>query len=240
MIDTPRGQANAAVREFLSRRDWSAQAPARRRVLRAFLRLAAANGFNSVSMRMLGQDLGLKAPSLYSSFPRGRNEIVAESLSWFTHKFARELLAAVEVASTPEEYWVALVHFHLTQQLKTPEADLWNLLVASDKVMPFLTNEVREEVASWLRLHDAMYAAAAQEMGFVVTGQTTQVISTLLDGAGRWSAWNGTSAQLDTLLDHAVAWSRSVLEVVVRDGARANVSALSQHGTQAYATPSLL
>jgi AcrR family transcriptional regulator len=83
--DSPREQANAAVRDFLFSRDWSAQTPARQRIPRAFLRLATAHGFNSVTMRTLGRELDMKAPSLYSSFPRGKDEIVAESLRWFTH-----------------------------------------------------------------------------------------------------------------------------------------------------------
>lgn len=240
MNHTPREQANAAVREFLSRRDWSSQTPARERALGAFLRLAVANGFNSVSMRRLGRELGLKAPSLYSSFPGGRDEIVAESLSWFTHEYARELLAAVEVTSTPEEYWAALIRFHLTQQLQRPEADLWNLMVASDRLKPFLAGEVREEVVCWLRLHDAMYAAAARDLGVVVTEQTMRVISTVVDGAGRWLDWDGTSAQLATLLDHAVVLSRFVLEVGTEDCPSASASELSQHGTPPHTTLSVL
>lgn len=240
MNPTPRQQANAAVRDFLSSRDWSTQTPARQRALGAFLRLATAGGFKSVTMRTLGQELGLKAPSLYSSFPLGKDQIVAESLSWFTHDFARQLLASVEATNTPEEYWSALVRFHLTQQLKRPESDLWNLLVASDRAVPFLTEEIREEVASWLRLHGAMYEAAAQEMGFNVTGQTIQAVSALLDGAGRWSAWNGTTAQLETLLDHAVILSRSVLEVGARESAPGAVAAMYQHGTQPQPAPSIM
>jgi len=210
---SPREQANAAVRDFLSSRDWSAQTPARQRILVAFLRLATASGFNSVTMRTLGRELDMKAPSLYSSFPRGKDEIVAESLSWFTHRFARDLLKAVEATTTPEEYWAALVRFHLAQQLQWPEADLWDLLVATDRVARFLSDEVCEEVASWMKLHEDMYAAAAEDMGFPLSSQTIRVILTLLDGAGRWAAWNGSDAELEILLRHAVTLSRAMLEV---------------------------
>ncbi|MEJ1185374.1 TetR/AcrR family transcriptional regulator [Pseudarthrobacter sp. CCNWLW247] len=213
MNHSPREQANTAVRDFLSSRDWSAQTPARQRILVAFLTLATARGFGSVTMRTLGRELDMKAPSLYSSFPRGKDEIVAESLSWFTHRFARELLDAAEATTTPEEYWAALVRFHLAQQLQRPEADLWDLLVATDRVARFLSDEVRQEVASWVRLHEDMYAAAAEEMGFRLSRKTTNVIFTLLDGAGRWADWNGSDTDLEILLDHAVALSRSILEV---------------------------
>jgi AcrR family transcriptional regulator len=213
MNQSPRAQANAAVEEFLSSRDWSAQTPARQRILAAFLRLATAKGFSSVTMRTLSHELDLKAPSLYSSFPRGKDEIVAESLSWFTHRFAHDLLAATEAATTPEEYWAALVRFHLAQQLQRPEADLWRLLIATDRVARFLSDDLRDEAASWLRLHEGMYAAAAEEMGFRLTRQSAHLIFTLLDGAGRWAAWSGGDAELEILMDHAVALSRSILEV---------------------------
>jgi AcrR family transcriptional regulator len=221
MSPSPREQANAAVREFLSKRDWSAQTPARRRILVAFLRLAATNGYNSVSMRTLGRELGLKAPSLYSSFPQGKDQIVAESLLWFTHGFARDLLDAVQGASCAGDYWAALVRFHVAQQVSTPEADLWNLLVASDKVAGFLGQGLREELAFWQSLHEEMYTAAAEEMGLAVTRQTIQAIFTLLDGAAHWTAWDGTVTHLDGLADHGVALTRSLLEVGTRSRASA-------------------
>lgn len=163
----------------------------------------------------------MKAPSLYSSFPQGKDEIVAESLRWFTHSFAQDLLAAAQDAKSAEEYWAALVRFHLAQQLQRPEADLWDLLVATDRVARFLSDDVRDEVALWSRLHEDMYAAAAEEMGYQISPQTTRVIFTLLDGAGRWADWSGSDASLPALLDNTVALSRSILEV--SSGTRAPV-----------------
>lgn len=211
MKATSRAQANAAVREFLSRRDWSTQTPARQRILAAFLRLATTNGYTAVSMRTLSGELDLRPSSLYSSFPGGKDEIVAEALSWFTHRFGQDLLAAAEETTNAEEYWAALVRFHLSQQLQRPEADLWDLLVATDRVGQFLGDETREEVATWLRLHEDMFAAAAKEMGFSLSSQNTYMILTLLDGAGRWANWDGSPESLEKLLANAVAVSRSIL-----------------------------
>lgn len=213
MDQSPRARANHAVEEFLSRRDWSSQTPARQRIIAAFLQLATTRGLDSVTMRTLGRELDMKAPSLYSSFPQGKDEIVAESLRWFTHRFARDLLAASENATRAEEYWTALVSFHVAQQLQRPEADVRDLLLATDRVAHFLSDEVREETALWAKLHEDMYAAAAEEMGFPLCKQTTRVIFTLLDGAGRWAAWRGSNAELGKLSDYTVALTRSILEV---------------------------
>lgn len=213
MNHSPRERANAAVGHFLSGRDWSAQTPARQRILAAFLSLATAKGFNSVTMRTLGHQLDMKAPSLYSSFPGGKDEIVAESLSWFTHRFAHDLLNAVEVTATPEEYWEALVHSHLAQQLQRQEADLLNLLVATDQVARVLGDDVRQEVAEWTKLYEDMYAAAAEEMGLPLSRRSIHVIFTLLDGARRWAGWDGSDQDLELILGHAVLLTRSILEI---------------------------
>ncbi len=213
MSQLPRERANAAVAEFLSGRGWSTRTPARRRILAAFLQLATTKGFESVTMRTLGRELDMKAPSLYSSFPHGKDEIVAESLRWFTYTFARDLLAAANEASSPEEYWAALVRFHVAQQLQRPEADLRDLLVATDRVARFMSDEVRAEVGLWASLHEDMFAAAAEEMGYQLSSQTSRVIFTLLDGAGRWAGWDGSEAGLAELLDRTVELSRSILEV---------------------------
>jgi len=213
MSQLPRERANAAVTAFLSSRDWSSQTPARRRILAAFLQLATSRGFESVTMRTLGRELDMKAPSLYSSFPRGKDEIVAESLRWFTHNFARDLLAAAKEAGSAEEYWSALVRFHIAQQLQRPEADLWNLLVATDRVARFLGDEVRDEVVLWTGLHEDMFIAAAEEMGYELSVQTTKVIFTILDGAGHWANWGGSESGLAEMLDNAVLLTRSILEV---------------------------
>jgi hypothetical protein len=57
-------------------------------------------------------------------------------------------------------------------------------------------------------------------MGFRLSTQTARVLFTILDGAGRWADRDG-DADLDGLLDHAVALSRAVLEVASGSRAKA-------------------
>ncbi|MFK0040651.1 TetR/AcrR family transcriptional regulator [Paenarthrobacter nitroguajacolicus] len=211
--ESPRVQANAAVRRFLAGRDWSIQTPARRRIVAGFLQLATARGFESVTMRTLAREVGVKAPSIYSSFPEGKDEIVAEALRSFTHAFAFDLLAGAEKATSAEEYWAALVRGHLAQQLQRPEPGLWDLLVATDKVARFLKDEVRADLDQWVRLHEDMYIAAAEEMGFELSVQTVRVIFTFLDGARRWADWSGSDGELAQLGDRSVALTRTLLNV---------------------------
>lgn len=218
MDHLPRLRANEAVKKFLSSHDWSSQTDARRRILGAFLQLATTQGFNAVSMRTLGRELNMKAPSIYSSFPNGKDEIVAESLRWYIHSFARDILVCAEESRSAEEYWAALVRFHLTRQLQLPESDLWDLLVATDKIGRFLSDEVRNEVDVWMGLHEDMYSAAAEEIGYHISTKTIRMILTLLDGAGRWSGWNGSDQELVQISDQTVSVTRSILEASSRNG----------------------
>ncbi|WP_243836743.1 TetR/AcrR family transcriptional regulator [Paenarthrobacter nitroguajacolicus] len=211
--ESPRLQANAAVRKFLSGRDWSTQTPTRRRIVAGFLQLSATRGFESVSLRTLAREVGMQAPSIYSSFPGGKDEIVAESLRWFTHAFAYDLLAGAEKATSAEEYWAALVEGHLAQQLQRPEPNIWDLLIATDKVARFLKDEVRAEADLWTSLHQDMYIAAADEMGLKLSASTVQQILTLLDGVGRWADRSGRDRELSLLTDRAVALTLSILEI---------------------------
>lgn len=207
-------QASEDLRLYLDAIDWSRQSPSRQRILEVFLRLAVENGFNSVSMRMLAKALDIKAPSVYSHFPDGRDEIVTESLRWHFHQFGTALLAEVDQARSADEYWAALVRVHLTRQLTLPESNLWDLLVATDRMAGFLPDDLRAEVTQWIGLHEAMYRAAARDLGVESPDELVRVVVTLLEGATRWCNWSGSDDDLPALTDHVVALTRSLLTVV--------------------------
>ena len=201
------------LRQHLDKTDWSRQSPSRQRILEVFLRLAVENGFNSVSMRMLGKALDIKAPSVYSHFPGGRDEIVAESLRWHFHQFGTALLAEVDKESSADEYWDALVRVHVVRQLTLPESNLWDLLVASDRMAGFLPDGLRLEVTEWIELHEAMYRAAARALGVESPEEPVRIVVTLLEGATRWCQWSGSDDELPALTRHVVALTRSVLTI---------------------------
>ncbi len=193
--------------------DWAGQRASRRRILEAFLELAIANGFNSVSMRTIANAVNIKPPSLYSHFPGGRDEIVAESLRWHFHRFGVALLEAVDQAQSAEEFWVCMVKLHFTRQVRLPESNLWDLLVATDTMAHILPRELRAQVDDWVNLHQNMYVAAAVDMGFTQAEERVKVVMTLLEGATRWASAEAGDEELQALTDRAVILSRSILEV---------------------------
>ncbi|MGW2888851.1 TetR/AcrR family transcriptional regulator [Streptomyces griseoruber] len=205
-----------AVEEFgqhLGKLDWSSQSASRRAILEAFLRLATENGFNSVTMRMIAKEMAIKAPSLYNHFPDGRDEIVAESLRWHFYKFGIAVLDEVRGVSDPREGWRRMVHVHLTRQIQLPESDLWDLLVATDQVVHFLPLALREEVDAWVDLYEALYRAAAEDMGFGPSVQQVKLVMTVLEGANRWAMWDGKPRSLAALVEKANTATLALLEL---------------------------
>ncbi|MDI9978694.1 TetR/AcrR family transcriptional regulator [Rhodococcus sp. IEGM 1307] len=208
--------AEAAAEDFrrhLEKYDWSDQSPSRRQILQAFLRLATTNGFQSVSMRMIAKVVNIKAPSIYAHFPDGRDEIVAESLRWHFHQFGTAVLDETDMCTSPADFWSAMVRVHLTRQLELPESNLWDLLVATDKMVHVLPAEVRDEAAEWVGLYEGMYNAVAQDLGIEEPYEGVRIVMTLLEGATRWCDWDGSEGQLAALADRAVQLTRSVLSL---------------------------
>ena len=193
--------------------NWSGQKAARQNILEAFLRLAISNGINSVSMRTIANAVNIKAPSLYSHFPKGRDEIVAESLRWHFHRFGVALLEAVSGAGDADEFWDAMVRLHFTRQVRLPESNLWDLLVAMDRMAGILPEEVRTQVNDWVQIHQDMYVATARDLGISNAEDRVKVVMTLLEGATRWASPECTDDELEQLADRAVVMSRALLNV---------------------------
>ncbi|GAA0319383.1 TetR/AcrR family transcriptional regulator [Kineococcus aurantiacus] len=189
--------------------------PARRNILKAFLRLAAEHGVSSVTMRMLGRAVGIQAPSIYAHFPQGRDEIVVASLRWNFHEFGSALLEGVASAVTPREHWDAIVRVHLVRQLQLPESNLWDLLVATDRMAGTLPPQGRAEANQLMELHESILEAAAREMGVRHPRPLVGIVVTLLEGATRWNGWDGDESHLPALAERAVQLAGGLLEQAI-------------------------
>jgi AcrR family transcriptional regulator len=199
--------------EHINNQDWSGQTPGRSRILEVFLRLAIENGFNSVSMRMIARALSIKAPSLYAHFEGGRDEIVAESLRWHFYKFGCSVLDGIRGVTDPGEGWQRMVDIHVRQQLELPESNLWDLLVATDQMVGFLPADLREEVDTWIDRYEALYRAAAHDMGFGHSRRSVQLVMTVLEGANRWTEWDGKPQTLAAGVEVAQKASLALLSL---------------------------
>jgi AcrR family transcriptional regulator len=204
----------SAVEEFdshLSKLDWSSQTPSRQAILEAFLRLATEHGFNSVSMRMIAKEMNIKAPSLYAHFENGRDEIVTESLRWHFYRFGVAVVEELDGVVDPQEGWARMVKVHVTRQVRLPESNLWDLLVATDQLVHFLSPELRAEVDAWVDLYEGLYRAAANDLGFGPSIQQVKLAMTVLEGANRWVMWDGKSSDEDAAIAKAIETTLAML-----------------------------
>jgi AcrR family transcriptional regulator len=194
--------------------DWSRLTEGRQRVLEAFLVLAAQQGYASVTMRSLGDAVHVKAPSLYKHFRNGREEVVHEALRWHYYRFAVAVLDAVKSAHEPIAFWDALVELHVRRQLVMPESDMFDLLIATDRVSQFLTTEARKEVTAFLNAYAALFEGAASDMGF--GGPLRQIVAmtiSILDDVRDWSEWSKNDrASMEKIIQIAVDTSHALLE----------------------------
>jgi AcrR family transcriptional regulator len=209
--------------------DWSRLTDGRRRVLEAFLRIATTSGYANVTMRALGRQVNMKAPSLYSHFPGGRDEVVSEALRWHYSQFAQAVIEALERTDDAVHFWTALIDQHVRRQLEMLENDMFDLMLATDRISGFLPETARAEITHLVRLDTELFLGAAHDMGYTgdVEGAIA-VVLTILDGVRGWSDWNGRAASLDEIIATAVRLSFGVLEVC----AQAPTSAIDRAGVR--------
>jgi AcrR family transcriptional regulator len=207
-----------ALAEFahhLDADDWTGLTSSKRRVLEAYLELCVRHGFNAVSMRTLAAELQIKAPSLYSHFAGGRDEIVEESLRWHFHRFATALIQAVADTTSADQFWDAMVKVHFTRQVQLAESNMWDLLVATDRMAHVLPTQLSKQVGHWIDLYEALYVAAAHDMGFADAERRVKVVMTILEGATRWFDAQNDDRSLGLAANQAVLLSREILHLAL-------------------------
>lgn len=215
---TYRWTAVDEFRRHLDLTDWSALTPSRRDILEAFLRLSRRHGFSAVSMRTLAKEIALSAPSIYVHFPRGREEIVAQSLRWHFHRAGSAVLQALEHAVTADALWEVMVALHFTRRVQLPDCDLWYQLIAMNRMARILPDSLGEHVEHWLGLYRAIFVAAARDMGFPDSAHRVDVVMTILEGSNRWFPSSEEDITVATGAAHTVALSRQILRLPLQRG----------------------
>lgn len=216
-VALPRLVAADQLRAHLDQVDWSHLTYRRQQILEAFVELASTIGYQSVTMRAVGERVGVKAPSIYRHFVNGRDEIVLEAYRWHFYRFAKALLEAVDETNDADEYWNSLIGVHLSRQLESPENDMWDILLASDRIGGFLPGDMRDESREWMRLYEHLHAAVVGELGCASTDITkfVKLVVKICDTAGEWCRWDGTQKSLKACVDQAIAISHTLLAIDV-------------------------
>lgn len=199
------------LRTSMAAFDFSDVGSKRLAILNVFMRLAAARGYAAVTMRSIGAELKIKAPSIYSHFPGGREEITEYCLRWQSLNYGESLLKAVADVQTHEEMWDALVRNHCRQMLENPNNRLWDMIVASDRVGRFLPANLRSDMDERVELFIRLYETVGEALGYENAREKSRAVMSLLDCAEIWCDWPSDPALRDRALDKAVAFSRGIL-----------------------------
>ena len=199
------------MRKHLGQFDWSTMTNGRQQILNVFLNLAIERGYKSVTMRGLAHELEIKASSIYFHFPGGRDEIIGETLRWHYYNWGTEILQIVDGSATAGEFLDNLVRAHVKRQIELPESDLWDILVATDRVYALLRPDFHSEIQRWLDICTQMYEAAAHEMGYKVGTDLARAVMKLLDTVSSWSDIKGSRGDLEACVVRAITISRAIL-----------------------------
>lgn len=203
--------ACAEMRVHLAQIDWSAMTSGRRQILDAFLSLAIKQGYTSVTMRGLAQTVGVKASSIYFHFPGGKDEIVGETLRWHYSNWGTAILDKCEASQNVDEFWENLVRVHVERQIVIPDSDLWDILVAMDRVNGFLRPDFQAEVRRWLDLSTQLYKFAAIEMGYDIDTDVARAVLKLLDSVTAWCDLEASGGDPEPCVVRAIAMTRAIL-----------------------------
>ncbi|KUI31698.1 hypothetical protein AU194_06860 [Mycobacterium sp. GA-2829] len=219
MASSPRLRAADQLRAYVEAADWSHMTYRRQQILEAFVELASTIGYQSVTMRALGERVGVKAPSIYRHFLNGRDEIVREAYRWHFYRFASAILDVVDQTRDANEYWSSLIGVHLRRQVESPENDMWDILLATDRIAGFLPDDMRDEYRAWMRLYEQMHAAVALELGCASSDVTkfVKMVVKILDTSSEWCGWDGTEEGLQTCVAQATVICRALLAVDIDD-----------------------
>jgi len=205
-------ETRSLFKKHLDQTDWSDLTDGRKKILEVFLRLASVEGYSAVTMRTLAKNANVKAASIYFHFPRGKSEIVCESLRWHYSNWGYKVIDAVSSARTVNEFWDKLVFAVLQYQVNLPASDLWDLLVRMDRIGGFLEPEFRREIDAWLTLCAGLFEAAAIEMGYKTDRQTIRIIMSILDSSTTWCECSNGEDLFDKCGEKAIAFTRAILE----------------------------
>ncbi|CAI8882877.1 HTH tetR-type domain-containing protein [Pseudomonas jessenii] len=203
----------ARLEKYLGTFDWNGLTTSKQVILEAFLRVATRDGIASVSMRTLAAAVGLKPPTIYSHFPGGRDEILSNALRWHYNHYAHGLFEDLKNLRAPEESWYALINFHVRQQLQRPENDIWDTLIATDRIAKLLPEGLREEIEDWEGFVDFMYFSIAQNLGAKQCSIEARALRKLFDSIGAWWKWDGSEASLETAVVYCVEVSKRILKL---------------------------
>lgn len=123
-------------------------------IMASAIALFASKGYAGTSMREIASSVNIKAASLYSHWPRGKEQLLEDSLHEIFNKFLAFVTANITGNSSSLEQLETVVRSHLSWQITFGEqAMAWDMLVQQYGV----TNVLSRNALELIRSNQQMY-----------------------------------------------------------------------------------
>jgi len=176
--------------------DFRPRSDTRDRLLAAAVELFGSRGFDSVSMKDLAAEVGIKAPAMYNHF-KSKEELLAEAVSYALGAFNEDFAKADDVGIPPLDRLHRLVSQHILYQINNSRiAKANDRLLASDvlnRLHPSIRRKVRDLLRANLdRLTDIVEATKSPVAKTRTDARLTALaIMTMCDNVLDWHRPNG-------------------------------------------------
>ncbi len=178
-------------------------------VMASAIALFASKGYAGTSMREIAATVNIKAASLYSHWPRGKKQLLEESLRTIFVKFLRYVISDLNSEMSPGEQIEAVIRSHLSWQLTFGEpAMAWDMLVQQYGVINVLRGEALEDIHSSQQMYHGYLDALVEETSSVPERATdiSIAVRTMCDQVATWLEPGGNIAEAHARVTERVWW----------------------------------
>jgi AcrR family transcriptional regulator len=189
-------------------------------VLNAAIALFAERGFDRVSVRDIGERLGMTGPSIYRHF-EGKADILAQAVDLVIRPLNRRLEEIAESDGSPRERLEAAVLFHADFALRHQE-----YLRVYYAETQSLTSKALKDHRRSSAIHRDLWIALILDAGAARDPQESMVVYSMLMGALNVGAWTNArlshGLRLELVYDRAMALLLEPADGTSRRGQRAH------------------
>jgi AcrR family transcriptional regulator len=193
----------------------------RSQILAVAMSLFTRKGYAGTSMREIASQVHIRAASLYSHYPGGKEQMLREGLHSILSEFLAFLITDIRSGMNAEEQLRSLVRRHIAWQLDFGDRALaWDAAINQFGVAGVLDEDAIGAVRREQRLyHDYLHDLVAAVTEREHAGDLTTAILALCDQAHRWLPQDGPTRAGNVTAkerDHVVEQLWRVISVLLK------------------------
>ncbi|PRZ42819.1 TetR family transcriptional regulator [Antricoccus suffuscus] len=202
----------------------------RQKIMDATLELAASEGVAGASVRKIASAVEMRVATMYSYFPGGKDELVSEAMLQRVQEFYANQASGLRSDDQAIENLRSLVFRHVRWSLDHPKSTpAWEVIVASDRISPVLSEHVRSELERMATDYRALLVRLLLVLGVEApdTAGFAEMLVILCNDAFRWTG-RGQRLQ-QPLAAEEFAWIAIRGAINLRDTNRSHSHSVRPH-----------